>query len=317
MSRNFAATDADHNPSVIVISDSSSMANNHPASKHSAQSKSIELESTRVDIEEVEILTHESERRGTSPILDVGEKSSEPREEIPPAASVEPIHDSEKTMTESSSSEPILKKARRSKNTRCEVNSAFGLTKNLATEADLSTLRLKFNIDRSKYRLFLKKEVTSMSTKAVPIPLAHFDAGLRLPLNLSLVNFLIFVRAQPAHLHLNTVRLVMCLIVLCRRFTVEMSENLLRHYFSSLRMTNNVLSMRPRNHVASLFCGLPNKIRWTNRWVMVEAKHGFPFPPLVGHICKWDALGSEPKWSESDLRFLAAIKESLGVDPRS
>lgn len=274
------ATSAQNNPSLIHISDSDMASNQSALGRPAHTSSDVEVESARITV-------------------------------------VEPVHESERTEIESNASEHSPKAVRKSRKARSESGSAFGLTKNQATEVNLSTLCLKYAIDKIEYRLFLEWEVTSMSTQAIPIPIAHFKAGLRLPLDPSFAEFLIFARPQPAHIHPNVVRLVMCLIVLCRRLGVEPSMNLIRHFFSSLSMINNVLSMRPQNNVVSLFTGLPNKIRWTNKWVMVEAKHGFPFPPLVGHIRKWDALGSEPQWSEDELNFLTRIKDTLGDDPQT
>lgn len=295
MSSYFATTTRD-NPSVIVISESD-MAFTQSAPDHPA------LASSEVEVESTRVLTMASEM-GTSPIREEGERA---------LVAVKGAESEEAASTSSSSA----LQPRRTRKTRASANleSEFALTKNLLYEADLGMLRLKYGISSSEYRLFLEKEVVEMSTKAIPIPVAHFEAGLWLPLDPGFVEFLIFVRAQPAHLHPNVVRLIMAMIVLCRRHGVEVSANLVRHFFSSLRMVNNVLSMRPRAGVVSLFDGLPNKIRWTNKWAMIEAKHGFPFLPLIGQIRKWEALGSNTQWSDDDLKFLDIIKENLGDDP--
>lgn len=84
-----------------------------------------------------------------------------------------------------------------------------------------------------------------MSTFFIPIPIAHFQVELSLPLDPAFVYFLVFARAQPAQVHPNAVRTVMALIVLCRRLGVEFTPVILQHFFMPIRMTNNLLSLRP------------------------------------------------------------------------
>lgn len=290
-------TSVQSNPSIIDISNSD-MASNQSAPSHPVHASSeVEVESARNPTKAI-VLRPESEI-STSPVDQVHGNRAEA--------------DSEGTVSTSSSSTLIPRRSRAAMSS--QLDSEFGLTKNVLTETDLSRLRLTYGIDMAEYRLFLEREVTEMSSKAISIPMAHFEAGLHLPLDSNFIEFLIFIRAQPAHLHPNTVCFIMAFIVLCRRLGVGISANLVRHFFSSLRMVNNVLSMRPRQNVISLFDGLPNKIRWTNKWIMVEARHGFPFPLLIGQIRKWEALGSDTQWSDNDLKFLAIMEENLGKDP--
>lgn len=154
-----------------------------------------------------------------------------------------------------------------------------------------------------------------MSTFFIPIPVAHFRVRLRLPLHHAFINFLTFVRAQPAQLHPNAVRNVMAFIVLCCRHGVEFTPALLQTFFTPLQMVDNLLSLRPRRNQVALFNPLPNRVDWKNKWVTVESRVGFPFHPLVGQCSKWSALPSNALFSDLERRFLDVIAEKLGTDP--
>lgn len=172
-------------------------------------------------------------------------------------------------------------------------------------------------LDRSKYRLKIIPVVVSMSDYYIPVPLAHLLNGLRFPLDPSFVDFLLMIKSQPAHVHLNVVRYVMSLIVLCRRVGVEMTEMILRTFFSVLGMNNRIFSLRPRPNVVTLFDAIPNKVLdWREKWLYVECNTGFPFPPLVMNLEAWHPVGKRPVYFEGDKHFLDFVGKELGTDPK-
>lgn len=172
-------------------------------------------------------------------------------------------------------------------------------------------------VDRAKYRLKIIPVVISMSDYFIPIPLAHFLNRLRLPLDPAFVDFLLLIRSQPTHVHPNAVRYVMSLIVLCRKVGVEMSEMILRTFFFVLRMNNKTFSLRPRPNIITLFDDIPNKvIDWREKWLYVECRSGFPFPPLTMNLEAWRPVGKRPVYSEDDKKFLDFVEKELGDDPK-
>lgn len=86
-------------------------------------------------------------------------------------------------------------------------------------------------------------ESRKMSLDRVQLPLAHFEVGLRLPMDPSFVDFLVFALVQPRKLHLNVVRTLFSLICLCRRLGCDLSMNILGMFFSLLCMSDNTLSL--------------------------------------------------------------------------
>lgn len=160
--------------------------------------------------------------------------------------------------------------------------------------------------------------ILSMSNYFVPIPVAHFMIGLRLPINPSFAFFLNFVQAQPAHIHSNAVRYILSLIILRRRIGVEVSKLIIRTLFSPLRMNNKTFSLRPRPNIVTLFDSIPNKVlEWRERWLYVECTTRFPFPPLVNSLEAWRQVGKNPNYSEFDKKFLDFIKNELGDNPKT
>lgn len=150
-----------------------------------------------------------------------------------------------------------------------------------------------------------------MSTFFIPISIAHFQVRLRLPLDPAFVDFLTFARAQLAQIHLNEVRNVIALIVLCRSHGVEFTPALLQIFFTPLRVVDNLLSLHPhRNHVA-LVSPLPSIVDWKGKWVAVESRVSFLFCPLVGQCTKWAALPPNTVLSHYECQFLDIIGERL------
>lgn len=195
----------------------------------------------------------------------------------------------------------------------------FVLKTNTIERVDLSAFNwAETFVDRSKYRMKIIPFVASMSDYFIPVPLAHFLNGLRFPLDPAFVDFLLLIQSQPAHVHPNAIQYVMSLIVLCRRVGVEMTEMILRTFFSVLRMNNKTFSLRPRPNMVTLFDAIPNKVLdWREKWLYVECNTGFPFPPLVINLEAWRPVGKRPVYSEEDRRFLHFVERELGTDPKA
>lgn len=164
-----------------------------------------------------------------------------------------------------------------------------------------------YSINSSVYRVFVMPEAGKISTKHIPLPLAPFEVGLRLPMDPAFVDFLIYARVQPNQIHLNAICTILALIVLCRRLGFEFSINILIMFFSSLRMTDNNLSLRPRMNKVQLLDSLPNKVDFRGRWMMVESRIDFPFRPSVGEKIKWTQIKRTSSIDSSERAFVEAI----------
>lgn len=151
-----------------------------------------------------------------------------------------------------------------------------------------------------------------MSLLNIPLPLAHFEVRLRLPMDLAFVYFLVFARVQPGKIHLNTVRTIFCLICLCCRFSFELTPNILRMLFFSLRMSNNTLSLHPRRNKVLLFDSPPNKTDFKGRWLIVESRIGFPFRPCFSEDYQRSQIQNISSLSYSERSFLETITRDLG-----
>lgn len=92
-----------------------------------------------------------------------------------------------------------------------------------------------------------------------------FQVGLRLPLDPAFIDFLIYVQVQPGQIHPNTIRTIMALVVFCRTLDCELCTNTLRIFFSSLCMTDNNFSLRPRKNKVQLFDFSPNRVDFKSR----------------------------------------------------
>lgn len=156
-----------------------------------------------------------------------------------------------------------------------------------------------------------------MSNYFISVPISNFLNGLRFPLDPAFLDFLLLIRSQPAHVHPNAMRYIMSLVILCRRVGVEVSELLLRTFFSVLRMNNKIFSLRPRPNVVTLFDAIPNKVlAWREKWLYVECNTGFPFSALIMNLEAWCPVGKRPNYSEIDKKFLDFVKRELGNDPK-
>lgn len=87
----------------------------------------------------------------------------------------------------------------------------------------------------------------------IHIPLDNFLVGLSIPLDPAFCDFLDLVKCQPAYVHPNGVQYFHTLTILCRRIGVEVSELILRTFFTILGMNNLTLSHRPCPSVLTLF----------------------------------------------------------------
>lgn len=99
----------------------------------------------------------------------------------------------------------------------------FALGNCRLSQSQADALVKKYNIDRDTYRVFVTPEAGEMSSRCIPLPLAHFEAGLRLPMDPAFGDFLVFARVQPGRIHPNSVRVLFALICLCRRLGCEFS----------------------------------------------------------------------------------------------
>lgn len=156
-----------------------------------------------------------------------------------------------------------------------------------------------------------------MSIRHIPLPLAHFEMGLRLPMDHAFVDFLVFARIQPGQVHPNVVRTIFCLICLCRRLRFELTSNILRIFISSLQMLDNTLSLRPRWNKVLLFDSPPNKIDFKGRWLILQSRIGFPFRPCVNENFQWPQIQNVPSLRPSEKSFLEVITRDLEDNSQS
>lgn len=172
--------------------------------------------------------------------------------------------------------------------------------------------------DQTRYRMKIIPAVVSMLDYFIPIPIAHFLNGLRLPLDHAFAFFLNLIQAQPAHVHPNAVRYVILLIILCKRVGVELFELILRTFFSVLRMNKKTFSLRPHPNMVTLLDPIPNKVLdWREKWLYVECNTRFPFSPLVKSFEAWRPVGKRSNYSEYDKKFMDFIKSELGDNPKT
>lgn len=153
----------------------------------------------------------------------------------------------------------------------------FGFVRITLTDDDVARLYLTYHIDHGMPPPAL------ISTTYVPLSIAHVFYP-------TFVDFPHFASIQSSQLHLNATRMIMALIVLCRR--------IIWLYFILLRQTRPTLSLWPRKTKVQLFDAPTNKIEWLKRWVTIESKVSFSFHPMKGtkHICRRSCacLGVKP-----------------------
>lgn len=114
---------------------------------------------------------------------------------------------------------------------RESLGTDFPLSQSILTVHDSRTVKVCYGVNPSIYRMFVTPFADRMSTFFIPIPIAHFQVRLRLPLDTTLVDFLVYVRAQPAQIHPNAVRNMMALIVFCHQNNIEFTHKILRMFF--------------------------------------------------------------------------------------
>lgn len=138
--------------------------------------------------------------------------------------------------------------------------SDFTFWQNRITREQAESIAHRYSMYPSVHRVFIVAEVGRMSIHHIPLPLAHFEVALWLPMDPAFADFLVLTRVQPKHVHPNAVCIIFCLIVLCHRLSFELTPNILRMFFSSVQMLDNTLSLRPRRNKVLLFYSPPNKI---------------------------------------------------------
>lgn len=111
------------------------------------------------------------------------------------------------------------------------------------SDQEVETLTFEYRFDQAIYRVFTTLVAGRMSTFFIPIPIAHFQVGLHVPLDIAFVDILTFAQAQPAQIHPNAVQNIMSLIFLCLRHGVEVTPALLQNFSVPLRMVDNLLSL--------------------------------------------------------------------------
>lgn len=119
--------------------------------------------------------------------------------------------------------------------------SDFSFWRRRLTQEQANSFTRSYSVDPNIYRVFAVPETGRMSLRHIPLPLAHFEVGLRIPLDPAFVEFLVCTRVQPYQIHPNAVRTLFFLICLCRRLSFKLTMNILRMFFFSLRMSDNTL----------------------------------------------------------------------------
>lgn len=97
------------------------------------------------------------------------------------------------------------------------LSSDFALWRCKVSLEQAQSFARSYSVDPSIYKVFVVPEVGKISTKHIPLPFAHFDVGLRLPMDPAFVDFLVYASVQPGQIHPNVVRTVFPIIYLCRR----------------------------------------------------------------------------------------------------
>lgn len=88
-------------------------------------------------------------------------------------------------------------------------------------------------------------------------------------------------------------------------------------FFSSLRITDNNLSLSPRKSKVQLLDSPPNKVDFKGRWMIVESKIGFPFCSILGEKNKWTQIQHVSSLDFSEQAFVEAVTGDLRSRPRT
>lgn len=122
----------------------------------------------------------------------------------------------------------------------------YALFPSLLTSLDLVRIRFTYGKEFTRFRIFLFDNYNNMSANWVAIPLQHFEFGLQLPMDPFLADLLLLLQVQPAYVHPNTVRTIICFATLCRRLGVEPSKFLFSMFYYPVIMVENAISLWPR-----------------------------------------------------------------------
>lgn len=118
----------------------------------------------------------------------------------------------------------------------------FSFARSTLTTKEVVGLCAKYRIDLNTYKLSVIPPPTLTTTTYTPLSVSHFLADVHFSMDPTFVDFLHFARIQPRQLHKNATRIILALIVLCRKFRVEMTPNIVRMYFTPLCHTGLTLS---------------------------------------------------------------------------
>lgn len=106
-------------------------------------------------------------------------------------------------------------------------------------------------IDLDDFRIFVPEGKVDRQTLRVKNDMvafyrAHFDVGLRLPLDLFISAFLDKTHSVPIDLNLHTVRLLVCFAIICRSLGFEPQLSTFFH-FHTTAISSDLISARGRS----------------------------------------------------------------------
>lgn len=87
----------------------------------------------------------------------------------------------------------------------------------------------------------LKSKVKRLNATFFSIPIAHFHAGLRLPIDPFLVDVFDVACSHLVCFHPNAICYMTCFFALCRRLGTKTSVPLFLHYFDLVRSPEGII----------------------------------------------------------------------------
>lgn len=138
---------------------------------------------------------------------------------------------------------------------------------------------------------------------AVAFYRAHFEVGLRLPLDPFVYEFLEATSAAPIGINLHTMHLLVCFVIVCQALGFEPRLPVFLHFFTLSKVgpkAGDLLDAPTRLDGPSLFIEPLNKVQnWNEHYILVKSRDGWNF--------------SLPR-SESDRKEVKKLKMKLEIE---
>lgn len=149
-------------------------------------------------------------------------------------------------------------------------------------------------------------------TRVVGFYLSHFKAGLRLPVDPFIAEFLTATNSVPLDLTFNTIVALVSFTVLCRVLCHERTLTQFHEFFSFSLMRNRLQgrSFGNRPHLLSSFY---NKYGgWDSKVILVEFARGWKFRKPHSQYARWTCAKGTKYPGDDEIR--SSLYAALGVD---